>query len=114
MLQIHIPHPNQPVQTLPQQPYFFGRVKELEIIASALSHKSRTWGVLIDGPGGIGKTALAIRAAQVAPKELFDNKIFISAKIQELTSAGEHVVTDFTHPNYLAFLNELALELGGK
>ena len=52
--------------TLPTQPYFFGREKELAIIADAISPEARTWGVLIDGPGGIGKTALAIRAGHLA------------------------------------------------
>ncbi len=41
--------------TLPQVGFFVGREKELEIIQSALSPESRTWGALIDGPGGIGK-----------------------------------------------------------
>jgi serine kinase of HPr protein (carbohydrate metabolism regulator) len=52
--------------TLPQETFFVGREKELEIIKSALSPDSRTWGALIDGPGGIGKTALAINAAHKA------------------------------------------------
>lgn len=98
--------------TLPQQPYFFGRAKELLIIASALSPESRTWGALIDGPGGIGKTALAIRAANLASTELFDRKIFITAKVRELTPEGEQKLTDFTRPTYLAMLDELARELG--
>jgi len=98
--------------TLPAQPFFFGRTKELEIIKSALSPDSRTWCVLIDGPGGIGKTALAIRAAHLAPATLFERKIFITAKIRELTAAGEAKLTDFTRPDYLAMLNELAKELG--
>ncbi len=98
--------------TLPTQPYFFGRAKELEIIASALSHESRTWGALIDGPGGIGKTALAIKAAHDAPAELFERKIFITAKVRELTADGEAKLTDFTRPTYLAMLDELGKELG--
>jgi tetratricopeptide (TPR) repeat protein len=98
--------------TLPTQPYFFGRAKELEIIASALSHESRTWGALIDGPGGIGKTALAIKAAHDAPAELFKRKIFITAKVRELTAEGEAKLTDFTRPTYLAMLDELGKELG--
>ncbi|RJP53548.1 MAG: hypothetical protein C4583_04495 [Anaerolineaceae bacterium] len=36
--------------TLPSQPYFFGRAKELEIIASALSHESRTWAPSLTDP----------------------------------------------------------------
>ena len=98
--------------TLPTQPYFFGRAKELEIIASALSPDSRTWGALIDGPGGIGKTALAIKAAHDAPAELFERKIFITAKVRELTAEGEAKLTDFTRPTYLAMLDELGKELG--
>jgi tetratricopeptide (TPR) repeat protein len=98
--------------TLPTQPYFFGRVEELKIIASALSPDSRTWGALIDGPGGIGKTALAIRAAELASKELFERKIFITAKVRKLTAEGEAKLTDFTRPTYLAMLDELGKELG--
>jgi tetratricopeptide (TPR) repeat protein len=98
--------------TLPTQPYFFGRVEELKTIASALSPESRTWGALIDGPGGIGKTALAIKAAHDAPAELFERKIFITAKVRELTAEGEAKLTDFTRPTYLAMLDELGRELG--
>jgi tetratricopeptide (TPR) repeat protein len=101
-----------PVSTLPTQPYFFGRAEELKIIASALSPDSRTWGALIDGPGGIGKTALAIKAAHEAPDELFHRKIFITAKIRELNADGEAKLTDFTRPTYLAMLDELGKELG--
>jgi len=98
--------------TLPTQPYFFGRVKELATIADAISPDSRTWGALIDGPGGIGKTALAIKAAHEAPNELFERKIFITAKVRELTTEGEAKLTDFTRPTYLAMLDELGKELG--
>ena len=96
--------------TLPNQEFFVGRDKELEIILSALSSESRTWGALIDGPGGIGKSALAIHAAHKA--EGFDRKIFITAKIRELTAEGEAKLTDFTRPTYLAMLDELGKELG--
>lgn len=98
--------------TLPRQSYFFGREKELQSIAEALAPDSRGWGAIISGPGGIGKTALAIKAAQVAPKEIFEHKFFITAKIRELTSEGEKPLTDFTRPNYLEILNELAMHLG--
>jgi len=110
--QSQIPNHQSLKNTLPQQLYFFGRTKELEIIASALSHESRTWGALIDGPGGIGKTALAIKAAHDAPAELFERKIFITAKVRELNADGEAKLTDFTRPTYLAMLDELGKELG--
>jgi nucleoside phosphorylase/tetratricopeptide (TPR) repeat protein len=98
--------------TLPPEGYFVGRDKELDIIASALSPDSRTWGALIDGPGGIGKTALAIKAAHDAPAELFERKIFITSKVRELTAEGEKPLTDFTRLTYLAMLEELGKELG--
>lgn len=105
--------PEKPAgSTLPNQEYFFGREKELEIIKDALSPERRAWGALIDGPGGIGKTALAIKAAHDAPAELFERKIFITAKIRELTAEGEAKLTDFTRPTYLAMLDELGKELG--
>ena len=48
--------------TLPRLPYgFFGREDELRIVSKSLLPNARSWGILIDGPGGIGKTALAIR-----------------------------------------------------
>jgi|GEM_PF-961498 len=97
--------------TLPHQEFFFGRADELKTIAEALSPERRAWGALIDGPGGIGKTALAIKAAHDAPKELFDRKIFITAKVRELTPEGEQKLTDFTRPTYLAMLDELGKEL---
>jgi hypothetical protein len=98
--------------TLPARAFFVGRARELEAIAQALSPEARTWGALIDGPGGIGKTALAIEAAHRAPDTLFERKIFITAKVRELTPEGEKPLTDFTRPDYLAMLNELALALG--
>jgi nucleoside phosphorylase/tetratricopeptide (TPR) repeat protein len=98
--------------SLPTQPYFFGRERELAVIAEAISAEARTWGALIDGPGGIGKTALAIRAGHLAPGDHFDRKIFLSAKVRELTPAGEQKLEDFMLPNYTALLTELGRDLG--
>jgi tetratricopeptide (TPR) repeat protein len=110
---IPVPEHRKPKgSTLPNQPYFFGRESELALITDAISPESRTWGVLIDGPGGIGKTALAVEAAHQAPKENFDHKFFITAKVRELTPSGEKPLTDFTRPSYLEMLNELAIDLG--
>ena len=98
--------------SLPPQPYFFGRESELAVIPDAISPEARTWGALIDGPGGIGKTALAIRAGHLARAEDFPLKIFLSAKVRELSPAGVHSLEDFMLPNYIALLTELARELG--
>ncbi|MBI3243394.1 MAG: tetratricopeptide repeat protein [Chloroflexi bacterium] len=97
---------------LPHQPYFFGREEELARIAEALDPESVGWGVLIDGAGGIGKTALAIRAGHLALDRNFPTKIYLSAKIRELTPHGEQKLEDFMLINYMALLAELARELG--
>ncbi len=97
---------------LPRLPYFFGREKELKTIADALAPEARTWGALIDGPGGIGKTSLAIRAAELSPAGRFEKTIFLSAKERELTADGQRVLTGFVLPSYLQMLNELAAQLG--
>lgn len=97
--------------SIPYQASFFGRARELETVADAITPEARTWGALIDGPGGIGKTALAIRAAHLAPAAHFTHKIFLSAKVRELTPQGEAKLEDFMLPNYIALLTELAREL---
>ncbi|XCN71463.1 MAG: tetratricopeptide repeat protein [Candidatus Electrothrix aestuarii] len=96
---------------LPQQSLFFGRTKELSKIAEAISPEARTWGALIDGPGGIGKTALAIRAGHDAPAQDFERRIFLSAKVRELTPTGEQPLDDFSLRDFLSLLAELAREL---
>lgn len=106
------PFPKPTGNSLPREGFFVGREAERETIAAALSPESRTWGALIDGPGGIGKTALAIKAAHEAPEGLFERKIFISAKVRELTTDGEKPLTDFTRPTWIAMLDELGRELG--
>ena len=105
--------PAQPRRAeLPNQPYFFGREEELTIIAEALDPESTGWGVLITGLGGIGKTALAIRAGLVASDKVYPTKIFLSAKTRELTPQGPDYLQDFMLPDYTALLTELARELG--
>ena len=52
---------------LPRIPRFFGRADELKKIADVLDPRDLTWGTFIDAPGGMGKTTLAIRAAELTP-----------------------------------------------
>ena len=99
---------NLPPNNLPRLHSFFGREKELQVISGALSPKARTWGALIDGPGGIGKTSLAIRAAQLAGPRDFDRIFFLSAKDRQLTSDGVRKLADSVLPGYLEMMNELA------
>lgn len=97
---------------LPTQSHFFGREQELLTIKEALAPQSRTWGVLIDGPGGIGKTALAIRAAHDAPESDFHFKLFVSAKVRELAPSGEQPLNDFCLPSYQDIIKEIASQIG--
>ena len=100
-----IPH------NLPRISVFFGREKELKTIADALSPKTRTWGVLIDGPGGMGKTSLAIRAAESVPADTFRRILFLSSKERMMTGEGERKLSQFVVPGYLDMLNEIARQL---
>ena len=92
---------------LPRLQYFFGREKELQIIDDALATEARTWGVLIDGPGGMGKTSLAIRAAELSPPGRFKRILFLSAKEREMSADGEKKLTGFVIPGYLEMLSEM-------
>ncbi|MGH9196314.1 MAG: AAA family ATPase, partial [Acidimicrobiia bacterium] len=97
---------------LPRLPSFYGRADELKKIADALLPSARTWGALIDGPGGIGKTSLAIKAAEEIPRGHFKRILFLSAKEREMSADGERKLTSFVLPGYLEMLNEVARLLG--
>lgn len=101
--------PARPAAELPPRRPFFGREKELQTIAEALDPEATGWGVLIDGPGGIGKTVLAIEAGHRAAQ--FTNKIFLSAKTRELTPGGEQSLGSFALTNYPTLITELSREL---
>jgi tetratricopeptide (TPR) repeat protein len=97
---------------LPRLQPFFGREKELAAIREALDPESRTWGALIDGPGGMGKTSLAVRAAYDCPPGHFQRIIFVSVKDREMEDDGPRSLGNLIVPGFLAMLNELARELG--
>lgn len=101
-----IPH------NLPALQPFFGREEELKKIADALDPDSRTWGALIDGPGGMGKTSLAVRAAYDAPPEVFDKIVYISLKSRELDDDGQRDLSGFLVSGLIELFGELARELG--
>lgn len=99
---------------LPRRASFFGRNAEMEKVLRALSPADRTWGVLVDGIGGIGKTAIAVEAAhRLKERGAFDAFVFVSAKQNILKPAG----IDELRPAARTldeFLNETARVLGRK
>lgn len=101
-----IPH------NLPALQPFFGRTNELQKIAEALDPENRTWGALIDGPGGMGKTSLAVRAAYDAPATAFEKIVFVSLKSREMDDVGVRHLYGFLISGLAELLNELARELG--
>lgn len=86
------------LHNLPQPDYghFVGRDEELKQISQLLLSKSRTWIIVIDGIGGIGKSALALEIAfrylrnyaQIPTEERFEAIVWVSAKRTTLTSDG--------------------------
>jgi tetratricopeptide (TPR) repeat protein len=108
-LQVYAPKiPNN----LPRRQAFFGRVKEMETVMRALSPADRTWGVLVDGIGGIGKSAIAIEAAYRVQEEiLFDAFVFVTAKTNILEPTG---IKELKSPARTLdeFLNETSRILG--
>ncbi len=105
-IETSVPH------NLPTLQPFFGREEELRKIADALDPDSRTWGALIDGPGGMGKTSLAVRAAYDAPPEDFEQIAFVSLKSRELDDDGERDLSGFLLTGLSELLGELARLLG--
>ncbi len=117
LAQMRVPEEPRKTSTpnnLPRLQYFFGREAELKKIADALLPDARGWGALIDGPGGIGKTSLAIRASELTPAGRFQRIIFLSSKERELRADGQRSLGSFVLPGYLDILNAIARELDQK
>jgi tetratricopeptide (TPR) repeat protein len=105
VLKTPIPH------YLPRLDHFHGREKELVQIRDALRPEKRTWGALIAGPGGMGKTSLAVRAASEYTSDKFHPVIFVSIKDRALEDEGPRDVTVRFVSHYLGILDEIARAL---
>jgi tetratricopeptide (TPR) repeat protein len=80
---------------LPHRAYhrLVGRNGELATVLAKMAPDDRTWVVVIDGIGGVGKTSLALEAAyQLVAREVgtstFDAAVWVSAKRTMLTGHG--------------------------
>ncbi len=92
------PTRNKPYHNLPRPDYkrFVGREDELLWLKNRLSPSDRAWQIAVTGIGGVGKSALAIKAAYeyvenydaFPEEERFDAIIWVSAKEEVLTAHG--------------------------
>lgn len=97
---------------IPRRQAFFGRAKEMDTVMHALSPADRTWGVLVDGIGGIGKSAIAIEAAYRSQEaSMFEAFVFVTAKKNILDPGG---IKESNPPAQTLdeFLNETTRVLG--
>jgi tetratricopeptide (TPR) repeat protein len=98
--------------TLPRRAPFFGRKDEISKVLRAISPSDRSWGIIIDGIGGIGKTALAVEVAHLCKaKNEFEGFLFVSAKKNRLDPEGIHEIKPVAE-TLDGILNETALALG--
>ena len=93
---------------LPRRAPFFGRKDKIAEAMRALSPEDRGWGVVIDGIGGIGKTALAVEVAYLCKEQgKFAAFIFVSSKRDRLEPSGIQEVS-LAATTLDAFINEIA------
>lgn len=88
----------KPYHKLPQPDYihFVGREEEMSRLCELLSPDNRAWIIVVDGVGGIGKSALALEVAhrclreyeRVAKEKRFEAIVWTSAKSDTLTADG--------------------------
>ncbi|MEO7840120.1 MAG: tetratricopeptide repeat protein [Anaerolineales bacterium] len=108
VIQVYAPKiPNN----LPRRAAFFGRTREINKVMRTIGPE-QTWGIVIDGIGGIGKTAIAIESAHHAQdKGMFDAFVFVTAKTNILDPSG---IKELNPPARTLdeFLNETARVLG--
>lgn len=104
---------NVPNTLLRRPDIFVGRKDEIARCMQALDPQDRGgWGVVIDGIGGIGKTALALEVAHRALEQAwFDAYLFASAKTTWLTPEGVRQET-LALSSLDAFVREFARALG--
>ncbi len=106
------PAARPPDNLLSRPPVFVGREREIARCLEALDPDERGWGVVIDGLGGMGKTALALEVAHRARERAwFDAYLFVSAKTTWLTPQGVREET-LAFTSLDAFTREFARLLG--
>jgi tetratricopeptide (TPR) repeat protein len=97
---------------LPRLGVFIGRRGELVSVVDALRPERRSWGCVIAGPGGLGKTSLAIRAAESCDEHSFDSVIFVSAKVEELGPQGIRRYVGRSATGAVELFKDIAGQLG--
>ncbi len=100
----------QAASNLPRIHAFYGR-KEEENLLSTILQDLFSWGMLIYGSGGMGKTWLAIRVAQLC-KEHFVHSYFLSLKEYAMDDRGRRYVNNLKLNSLFQLFDQLARLLG--
>ncbi|GAA2810760.1 AAA family ATPase [Crossiella cryophila] len=82
--------PSQALSGLPPQPVFVGRDRELAELLDSL----RAGSVVVTGLPGVGKTALAVRAAHELRPEFPGGVLFLDLRGYDTPITGEQALTD--------------------
>lgn len=112
-----VEHKRRVITTMPNVGVVVGRREELARVLEAVSQETRSWGCIIVGGGGLGKTTLAIRAAESTNEKEFEKIVFISAKEKRLLPDGIKDNSKNSLTTYLHILSEIDRqidEFGGK
>jgi DNA-binding SARP family transcriptional activator/predicted ATPase len=103
-----VPNPQSPISNLPAQPTsFIGREAELEELGALLAEPACRL-ITVVGPGGIGKTRLALRAAEMCQSHFAGGVAWVPLAA---LSGTEQIVGAITHALDLA-IDEAADPLG--
>jgi len=74
---------------LPRREQFIPREKLMERVLKAIDPNNRNFLIFIEGPGGMGKTSLAIEAAyQALENRWYKGAVWIDARTKQLTPRG--------------------------
>lgn len=95
----------------PRVGLFLGRDLELEKLRKLIREKE-SWGILITGSPGLGKTSLALKAADELVPEYFERQVVVSAKKWEFDDDGIRSLESCNLDSWDSMSARIAQEVG--